>query len=241
MTRPVSHELGKKGPIYGYLRKQLMEKHADGSIRAFLVERYRNFREEAFPQYKEHFAELANEQKPRVLFIACSDSRVVPNVLLSGIPGDIFECRIVGNIVPSYGSALGGVSATIEFAVSVLKVQAIIICGHSDCGAMKGMQSGDYSAFRAVSSWLQNGEAAMRIAKDCCDLTDEKQLLKTLTRENVLAQIANTQTHPAVAVALRHGLELLGWVYDIKSGEIECFDPAKNEFVPLEQIAVATR
>jgi carbonic anhydrase len=206
-------------------------------IRSFLVERYRNFLADAFPKFKAHFADIANDQKPRVLFIGCSDSRVVPNVLLSGIPGDIFECRVVGNIVPAYGAAFGGVSATLEYAITVLKVQAVIICGHSDCGAMKALQSSErYDALTAISSWLHHSDAAKRITEQEVGERTVDEMVTMLTRENVIAQLENAQTHPAVAAARRRGFELFGWVYDIKSGRIDCYDERTRQFVPLETI-----
>ena len=171
-----------------------MDQQKPESIRSYIVERYRTFRRDAFPQYQSHFANLAHTQNPKVLFIACSDSRVVPTMLLSGLPGDIFECRIVGNIVPAYGSAFGGVSATLEYAISVLKVEAVIICGHSDCGAMKALQAVEkYESVKPISTWLHNADAARRITDRYADATNQREYLQALTRENVLAQLENAK------------------------------------------------
>jgi carbonic anhydrase len=208
----------------------------DASIRDFLVERYRRFRAESFPARQDLFEELAQGQSPPVLFITCSDSRVVPNLILAGDPGDVFECRIVGNIVPAYGDSLGGVSATLEYAVTVLKVQAIIVCGHSDCGAMKALRDpGQFKDLTAVALWLRHAEAGTRIARDASAGLSEDAALALLTRENVIAQLDNMRTHPAVAVARRHGLEVFGWIYDIKTGTVESYDEKTRTFVPLDE------
>ncbi|MEA2664757.1 MAG: carbonic anhydrase [Candidatus Eremiobacteraeota bacterium] len=206
----------------------------DGSIHDFLVERYRRFRTESFPARQDLFEELAQGQNPRVLFITCSDSRVVPSLILAGDPGDVFECQIVGNIVPAYGDSFGGVSATLEYAVTVLKVQAIIVCGHSDCGAMKVLR--DPSGFKdltAIALWLRHSDAATRIAREACAGLSEDEALRLLTRENVIAQIDNMRTHPAVAAGRRRGLEVFGWMYDIKTGAVEAYDEKTRTFVPL--------
>ena len=176
------------------------------SIRDFILDRYRKFRSETFPARRILFDKLSQGQEPRVLFITCSDSRVAPSMILSGDPGDIFECRIVGNIVPPYGDAIGGVSATLEYAVTFLKVQAIIVCGHSDCGAMKAIRNSEqYDHLRSISSWLHYADAAKRIFQRSSEGLDEDASLALLARENVIAQIDNMRTHPAVAEGRRNG------------------------------------
>ena len=210
------------------------DSHA-GSIRDFLVDRYRRFRAEAFPARQELFEELAEGQRPRVLFITCSDSRVVPSLILAGDPGDVFECQIVGNIVPAYGDSFGGVSATLEYAVTVLEVQAIVVCGHSDCGAMKVLRDpGQFKDLTAIALWLRHSDAATRITQEAAAGLSEREALSLLTRENVIAQIDNMRTHPAVAAGRRKGLEVFGWMYDIKTGAVESYDEETRTFVPLD-------
>src|SRR5579875_259011 len=104
-----------------------------------LLEGYAKFRSSVFPQAKDRFRLLADRQAPDALFITCADSRVVPDLILQTEPGDMFLCRAVGNIVPPHGSMPGGISSTIEYAVEVLRVRHITICGHSDCGAIKAV------------------------------------------------------------------------------------------------------
>ncbi len=203
-------------------------------IEDVLLERYRSFKAGTYEEHRELFAGLAASQHPRVLFITCSDSRVVPSVILAGNPGDIFVCQIVGNIVTPYG-VIGGVAATVEYAVTMLEVQAIVVCGHSDCGAMKALlHAENYAAFPAITTWLANAETALRIARIDAESLDEKALLERTIRENVVAQIEHLQTHPAVAVARRRGLRIFGWVYDIASGEIDSYDERTREFGPFD-------
>jgi carbonic anhydrase len=203
-------------------------------IRHFLVERYRRFQREGFPERQRLFDELAQGQKPRVLFITCSDSRVVPSLILSGDPGDIFECQIVGNIVPAYGDAFGGVSATLEYAVTVLAVSAIIVCGHSDCGAMRAVHNSErFAHLTALAMWLRHAETAKRIVQSVArDLTEEEEIA-LLARENVIAQLDHLRTHPAVALGRRNGLEIFGWIYHIQTGAIDCYDEASRAFTAL--------
>ena len=213
----------------------MADENTPQEIRDFIVTRYRQFRKESFPEYQKLFNKLAQEQNPRVLFITCSDSRVVPSLILSGSPGDIFECQIVGNIVPAYGDAFGGVSATLEYAVTVLGVQAIIVCGHSDCGAMKAVHDSErFAHLTAVAMWLRHAESAKRITKQVTQGLSQREQIDLLTRENVIAQLENMRTHPAIALGRRNGLQIFGWVYDIESGRVDFYDEQKREFFPLE-------
>src|SRR3954452_13596173 len=121
-----------------------------------LVERYTRFRTEVFPKHQELFEDLAEIQCPSVLFVTCADSRIVPDLILQSGPGDLFVCRNAGNIIPPYGEMTGGVSATIEYAVDVLQVRAIVVCGHSDCGAMRALLTPErISHLPSVSAWLR--------------------------------------------------------------------------------------
>src|SRR5262245_46408318 len=129
-----------------------------------LAERYAKFRREVFPQHQELFENLAASQSPSVLFVTCSDSRVVPDLILQSRPGDLFICRNAGNIIPPHGELAGGVSATIEYAVDVLQVRAIIVCGHSDCGAMRALLHPEkLTHLPTVARWLRQAESARRI------------------------------------------------------------------------------
>src|SRR5262249_2780917 len=129
-----------------------------------LVTGFLRFRQSAYPERARLFRSLAHTQAPGALFIACSDSRVVPELLTQQEPGSLFVIRNAGNIVPSYGLQPGGVSASVEYAVAVLGVQDVVICGHSDCGAMGAIaRHHDLTRLPAVASWLQHADAATAI------------------------------------------------------------------------------
>jgi carbonic anhydrase len=206
-----------------------------GAMRA-LLDGYARFRKQLFPRRKELFAKLSHSQSPQVLFLACSDSRIAPDLIVGGGPGDLFVVRNAGNIVPAYGEAVGGISASVEYAVAVLKVRAIVICGHSDCGAMKGLKNpGELSQLPAVARWLRHAEAARCIVEETYAGLDDEARVDALVHENVLAQMVNLQTHPSVARAMRAGnLKIYGWVYEIERGEITAYDAKRGRFVPLD-------
>jgi carbonic anhydrase len=198
-----------------------------------LVAGFLKFHEAAYPERTQLFQQLAHAQTPGALFIACSDSRVVPELVTQQEPGDLFVIRNAGNIVPSYGPEPGGVTATVEYAVAVLGVHDVVICGHSDCGAMTAIAQGhDLSHLPAVCNWLRHADAA-KLVNAHHHFANEHEKLAALVHENVVAQLNNLRTHPAVAQALSQGkLRLHGWVYDIESGQIDALD-ASGRFVSL--------
>lgn len=199
-----------------------------------IIEGFLKFQQDVFPERSELFKRLADQQSPKVLFITCSDSRVVPELLTQQEPGDLFVIRNAGNIVPSYGPEPGGVSATVEYAVSVLKVSDIVICGHSNCGAMAAISSCQcLDHLPAVGHWLRYADAAKAIIT-AREYASERERADDLVRENVIAQLSNIRTHPAVALALaQQTLNLHGWVYDIENGLIHALDGQRHRFVPL--------
>jgi carbonic anhydrase len=151
-----------------------------------LLDGYARFRAEVFPKRASLFQNLAESQKPSTLFITCADSRVVPDMILQTNPGDLFICRNAGNIVPPYGESNGGVSATIEYAVKAVNVQNIILCGHSDCGAMKAVLSEQkHETMPTVDSWLQHSHSALQLLKSEASQHQKwtpKEMLRALTR-----------------------------------------------------------
>jgi len=201
-----------------------------------IIDGFLKFQKEVFPERSALFKRLANQQNPHVLFVTCSDSRVVPELLTQQDPGDLFVIRNAGNIVPSYGPEPGGVSATVEYAVSVLGVSDIVICGHSNCGAMGAISSCQcLDHLPAVAHWLRYADSAKAIVR-AREYDSERARADDLVRENVIAQLANVRTHPAVALALaQRKLDLHGWVYDIENGVIQALDGRSQTFVPLAE------
>ena len=194
------------------------------------------FQTEVFPNQKALFQQLSKGQRPQALFIGCSDSRVIPELFMQQGPGDLFVVRNAGNIVPPYAVAPGGVSASIEYAVAVLGVPDIVVCGHSGCGAMTAILSGSekLKALPEVSRWLSFASAATQVIQDHHAHKDDSAKLDILVRENVLAQLVNLLTHPVVsnAVAAKE-VRLHGWVFDIAMGAVLTYDAEAGDFVPL--------
>ena len=206
-----------------------------------IIEGVAKFQREVYPQYSELFKELAHAQAPETLFITCADSRIVPDLITQSRPGELFICRNAGNMVPAYGEMQGGVSATIEYAVTVLPIRDIVVCGHTGCGAMKAlMHPEQVESMPAVRSWLSHGELARRMVQDNDqDLTAEDKL-RRLTEENVVAQLEHLRTHPSVASKLRTGsLRLHGWVYEIGTGRVEVWDAEQKRFVFIAEYVAA--
>jgi carbonic anhydrase len=197
------------------------------------------FQNEVFPKEKQLFEKLASSQSPEALFLTCSDSRVVPDLLMQTKPGDLFICRNAGNIAPPFGEVNGGVSATIEYAVMVLNVNDIIICGHSDCGAMRGLlEPSKVAAMPNVAAWLRHAERARFVVRENYPDLDAAGLLAMVTEQNVIAQIENLRTHPCVASRIHRGqLNLHGWVYHIETGLVTVYEPGSKRFVPMGQSA----
>jgi carbonic anhydrase len=209
-----------------------------------LLSGYKKFRREVFPGMKDHFHLLADRQAPEFLFITCADSRVVPNLIFQTEPGDLFLCRNAGNIVPPHGQMAGGVSATIEYAVEVLHVRHIIICGHSDCGAIRAVLSNREAAashplghLPLTAKWLGYIEPAWKHLDPGVARNDPRAVHTALIHANVIAQLENLQTHPEVARGLAHqALEVHGWYYDILTGAVEAYDQQARRFMPLEEV-----
>lgn len=195
-----------------------------------IIEGVLNFRENVYPERKDLFGTLATGQNPHVLFITCSDSRIDPNLVTCADPGDLFICRNAGNIIPPHSNETGGMTASVEYAVAVLGVEDIVICGHTDCGAVKGALNVDQlKGLPHVKEWLSHCRSAMEIVRERNGIDSEACIghehLDEAIEENVLQQLQHLRTHPAVAAKLATGkVRLHGWVYDIEKGEIRCSD-----------------
>ena len=197
------------------------------------------FQTEVYPRQQQVYQKLAKGQSPDTLFIGCSDSRVMPNEFLQVGPGELFICRNAGNIVPPHGDVLGGVSATVEYAIEVLQVKHVVICGHSDCGAMKAIIHPEKVAkYRAVAQWLRHAERVQAVAAALHNNLSEEDFLKRVIEENVITQIDNLMTHPSVAARARTGqLSVHGLVYDIASGDFRMLDRRTQSFHPVHEFA----
>ena len=201
-----------------------------------LLNGVRTFRRDIFPAQRALYESVASQgQQPHTLLITCADSRIDPELLTQAGPGEIFVTRNIGNIVPGYGEMLGGVSAVIEFAVSALGVSHVVILGHDDCGAIKGLLNPDsVAAMPTVRRWLRNAEAARSIVEARDGQADPAVFMERLIEANVLLQLDHLRTHPSVAGSLARGtLALHGWVYDIGTGTVRMHDSASGQFEPI--------
>ncbi|MFJ3653423.1 carbonic anhydrase [Streptomyces nigra] len=182
-----------------------------------------------FGQRPEEFAPLAAGQSPQVLFITCSDSRVVPALITGARPGELFELRTAGNIVPPYGSGQPtGEAATIEYAVEVLGVRDVVICGHSHCGAVGALVRGDdLDAVPAVRDWLAHA------APPPAGVAEDPEVAEGV-QAHVLAQVLRLRAYPCVARGLAAGrLTVHAWYYEVHRGTVRVHDPATDAFEAL--------
>lgn len=201
-----------------------------------IIDGFLKFQQSVFPARADLFKRLATQQQPRALFISCSDSRLVPELVTQREPGELFVIRNAGNIVPSYGMEPGGVTASVEYAVAALQVCDIVICGHSDCGAMTAIaECRCMNSMPAVKHWLRYADSA-RVVNEAREHHSLRDKTHSMVHENVITQLTNIQTHPSVRLALEQGrISLHGWVYDIESGNISAFDGATRRFIALAE------
>jgi carbonic anhydrase len=201
-----------------------------------LIQGIHNFRANIFGPKIDFFRTLADGQYPQALFITCSDSRVVPDLITQADPGDLFVMRNVGNIVPPYSGASAAEAAGIEYAVRGLKVKDIIVCGHTRCGAMDGLLNpGALDDMPRVRDWLRHADSCREIVRSLYGHLTGEARWKVTVEENVLTQLEHLRTHPAVAVGLANGdVKLHGWVYKMETGQVFTYDPTAGQFVPLD-------
>jgi carbonic anhydrase len=197
------------------------------------------FQTDIFKQEKELFEELSKGQNPDALFITCSDSRIETAMITQSKPGELFIVRNAGNIVPPHTNQTGGTTASIEFAVAALGVPHIVICGHTECGAMKGAISdrAKLDKLPHVREWLGFSQAAVDIVEAIGEGKSDEEKMTMLLQQNVILQLQHLCTHPTVAVKLaRKELRLHGWVYDIKTGHVDAYDQETGEFIPVDRL-----
>ena len=200
-----------------------------------LLEGIHRFQRDVFGDLEPHFARLAEGQAPEVLFVTCSDSRLSPDLLMQARPGDLFVLRNAGNIIPTHGTGPGGEAATIEFALEALGVRHIVVCGHSNCGAVQALlEPARAEGLPAVAAWLRHAEPTRRRGAERYAHLDAAAQLNVAIQENVLLQLESLRTHPAAERALAAGrLNLHGWVYKFETGEVFAYDAERGQFRPL--------
>jgi carbonic anhydrase len=199
------------------------------------------FQTAVYPSQREMFETLARGQQPIALFITCADSRVVPNLITQTGPGELFVERNPGNLVPHHEEFVGGVSASVEYAMLVLKVPLVIICGHTDCSVMKGLlHPENVEQLPAVRQWMRHAARLPEQVLRGAAYASEKEKLNLVTQHNVLLQIENLKTHPSVRSRLDAGeLEIGGWVYDIGAGSGWAVNPVTGNFEPIMRASQA--
>jgi carbonic anhydrase len=201
-----------------------------------LLQGIRQFQHKVFPERQSRFEELASGQRPPTLFITCSDSRIVPDLITQTEPGEMFVHRNAGNLVPPYSAAPNGEAATIEYAVKVLKVEDIVVCGHSHCGAITGLLRPELlKDLPAVEQWLVHAEKCRQEIIEHAFVTDpDDDVLTTAIKSNVLVQLDHLRTYPAVALAESAGeLSLHGCFYRFETGDVSAFDTTEGKFVSV--------
>jgi carbonic anhydrase len=203
-----------------------------------LIAGIHRFRREYWSKNEELFRRLADHgQFPEALFITCCDSRVDPVVIIHGEPGDLFIVKNMGNFVPPYSpNPLDGtgVAAAVEYAVEHLRVRDVIVCGHSDCGAMKALykeRSHYDGATPHIGQWLRHGDRTMAVVTANYPELSREERLEITSEENVLVQIENLRTYPAVAKAAKEGrLHLHAWFFEIRTGQVFAYSPEREQY-----------
>ncbi len=195
------------------------------------------FQRDVFPEKRELFEHLSTGQSPEALFITCSDSRIETAMLTQTDPGELFICRNAGNIVPPHTNQTGGMTASIEFAIGALQIPHIVVCGHTECGAMKGaMNRAGLTNLPHVREWLGYSQGAVDITEALGADLEPQAKMRMLLEQNVILQLQHLKTHPTVAVAMaQKAVKLHGWVYDIKTGEVCAYDDETETWVPVEE------
>lgn len=187
-----------------------------------------------FEAEKELFERLAEKgQTPKVFWIGCSDSRVVPEQITGADPGELFILRNIANMVPPAHTATHMVGAAVEYSILYLRVEHVVVCGHSDCGGIKALDAElDGAREPHIIQWLEYARTASERVKEA-GVPESERHIETV-KANVLQQLDNLQTYPCVQDGLESGtLALHGWLYDIRSGEMSVYDEASGEWIEL--------
>lgn len=207
-----------------------------------LLRGIRHFKKHSFQEKQNIFKALSQGQAPDVLFVTCSDSRIDPHLFTHAELGDLFVLRNAGNIIAPISTTPSGEAATIEFALNMLNIKDIIICGHSDCGAMKGLLAPELGkTLPQVNAWLDHARPALNRLEKIAETIQPKQPinLRELTQENILLQIEHLKTHPTVKKKMTEGnLRIHGWYYEFETGEVYLYNELENKFIAFEQTVI---
>lgn len=200
-----------------------------------LVQGIHYFQKIGFREREELFSRLREGQSPEACLITCSDSRIDPNLVTNSQPGQLFIVRNVGNIVPCFGTSNNGELAAVEYAVAVLGIEDLIVCGHSGCGAMAALvaesPSSSATATPSVANWLRHAESTREILREHYRHLQGQTLANAAAEENVLVQLEHLRTLPVVAAKVSSGkIRLHGWMYKIETGEMFFYDSEVGQF-----------
>ncbi len=204
-----------------------------------IVKRLRRFQTRYFPRLRSQFRNLVEQgQRPTVLFIGCSDSRVLPYLILDSGPGELFIVRNVGNFVPPYDASHGyhGTAAAVEFAVLNLDVSEIIVCGHNHCGAVRALYTDLPAEANHMAKWLDLGRDAV------LPVTLSEEALRRTEQRSVALQLERLMGYPMVRRRVEEGrLYLRGWHYLIEEGRVLVLDVESGQFEPFDAALQAAR
>jgi len=207
-------------------------------VKQKLVKGIHSFQRGFFASHRELYHQLATAgQQPETLFITCSDSRVDPNLITNSAPGELFIVRNVGNVVPNVDLP-GGTAAAIQYAVEVLNVENVIVCGHTQCGALKAILDPESVAhLDYVSRWVKSTIDVKKLIEEKYEHLVGEEKLNAAIQENVLAQIEHLRQYSFVADRMDAGkLQVNGWVFDVGRGEVYDYDPDIGEFLSLSRL-----
>jgi carbonic anhydrase len=207
-----------------------------------LTEGLHKFKEDEWGKYQELFYRLSKEgQHPHTLFITCSDSRVIAELITQSQPGDLFVVKNIGNIVPSFNvtGSSNSTAAAIEFAVESLLVKDIVVCGHSLCGAMSALVEGipESQSMPHLRQWLELASPVRKIINENYNhLTDPIEKTTAAALENVLHSLGNLHSYPMVEKRLNDGsLHMHGWFFKMSTGDMYAYDPATHQFLLINR------
>lgn len=206
-----------------------------------LLKGHEEFKKNKIPQWTDELKQMSIEgQKPEVLFIGCSDSRLTPDLMLGTKPGEMFLLRNVGNFIPPYkhDADFHGTAAAIEYAVSVLEVKHIVVCGHTHCGACKSLYQDipDTDSLVHVKTWLKLGKEAKDLTLANKNFNTEEEMYRNTERNSIRFQLKRLLTYPDLNKRVQEGtLQTHGWIYNVEDGNIDFYNQEEDKFRPLEE------